>query len=136
MVEAVVSIAIVSIGILSLLTLLPSSWRLASRSDFIGRASGILGNRLQTAEAMILNPATTVTEGTTVIDPYYPGDQVSAGAAVKKEGDVPFSVATTLTSLDGGVGNAWLVSVRVTWPGTPTGISESLRVIRQENYRQ
>ena len=60
MVEVVVSIAVLSVGILSLITLLPSSMRLAGRSDYLGRASGILANQIQATEAMLLNPSAPV----------------------------------------------------------------------------
>jgi Tfp pilus assembly protein PilV len=130
MLEVMVSVGILTVGILSLLTLLPSAWRLAGLADYLGRASGILASQLQTQQAMIQNPAATIAAGTTAAQ-VYPSGQ---GTGVRKQGDVPFTVQTTLTDLGGG--NAWLVSVRVTWTGNATGISESLRVVRQENYRQ
>jgi Tfp pilus assembly protein PilV len=130
MVEVVVSIAVLSVGILSLITLLPSSMRLANRSDYLGRASGILANQLQTTEATLLNPSAPVPVST-VQDPYYPSEQ---GAGVK--GDVHFRVVTTVANLDGGANILWLVNVKVTWPGNATGISESVRVVRQQVFAQ
>jgi len=133
MVEVIVSLATVTIGILALLTLLPSSWRLAGRSDYLGRASGILQTQLQLYEAMVLNPSVSLTPGTQpplAIYPSEPGKSSTTG----RQGDVPFRVNTTLADLGGG--NAWLVRVNVTWPGNPAGISESIRVVRQENFRQ
>ena len=132
MVEVVVSVAVLSVGILSLITVLPSSMRLANRSDYLGRASGILANQIQATQAILLNPSAAVPIST-VQDPYYPSEQ---GAGVKKGGDIPFRVITTVTNLDGGANIVWLVTVNVTWPGNPTGITESLRVIRQQSFVQ
>lgn len=136
MVEVVVSIAVLSVGILSLITVLPSSMRLAGRSDFLGRASGILANQLQMNEAKILNPNVTTTAGGPTATTVYPSEQLSGGQPVKMGGDVPFTVNTTLTSLDAGAGNVWLVTVNVTWPGNTTGITESVRVMRQQAFTQ
>ena len=134
--EVVISIAVLTLGILSLITLLPSSMRLAGRSDYLGRASGILANQLQMNEANILNPNVTVTAGGPTATTVYPSEQVSGGQPVKKGGDVPFTVNTTLTSLDAGAGNVWLVTVNVTWQGNTTGITESVRVIKQQVFTQ
>ena len=133
MMEVVISVAVLSVGILSLITLLPSSMRLAGRSDYLGRASGILANQLQVQEAMILNPNVTVTAGGPTTTTVYPSEQ---GTGVKRQGDLPFTVNTTLTSLDAGAGNVWLVTVNVTWQGNTTGITESVRVIRQQVFSQ
>jgi Tfp pilus assembly protein PilV len=132
--EVLISITLLSIGILGLLTLMPSTWRLAGRSDCLGRASGILLSQLQSYEAMLLNPSFTPTlEDMQQSKNIYPSNPGQAGAS-RKQGDVPFTVNTTLTDLGGG--NAWLVRVNVSWPENPTGISETMRVTRQENNRQ
>ena len=132
--EVVVSLLVVTTGILGLLTLLPSTWRLAGRSDSLGRASGILSSQLQSSQATLLNPNYTPTpaemQQTRTIYPSNPGQ---AGTN-KKQGDVPFTVNTTLTDIGGG--NVWLVRVNVSWPENTSGISETMRVTRQENYRQ
>jgi Tfp pilus assembly protein PilV len=127
LVEVSIALFLLSIGILALVSLQPSAWRLAGRSDYLGRASGILQTQLQINEARIMNPNTVVSAGTTT-GTVYPG-----GQSTPKLGDAPFSVQTTTASLGG---NSWLVTVNVTWPGNATGISESLRVIRQEYFRQ
>ena len=132
--EVVVSVLILMTGILGLMTLLPSTWRLAGRSDCLGRASGILASQLQYSQAMLLNPNYTPTlaerQQTRSI---YPSNLGQSGT-YRKQGDVPFTVTTTLTDI--GAGNVWLVRVNVSWPENPGGISETMRVARQENYRQ
>jgi Tfp pilus assembly protein PilV len=132
--EVLISVLVLTTGILGILTLMPSTWRLAGRSDSLGRASGILLSQLQSCEAMLLNPNFTPTSADMQQSRnVYPSNPGLAGAP-RKQGDVPFTVNTTLTNLGGG--NTWLVRVNVSWPENPTGISETMRVIRQENYRQ
>ena len=134
LVEVLVSLVLITVGILGLLTLLPSSWRLSGRSDYLGRASGILVNQLHFWEAQILNPSATVTEGVKPPLTVYPGGQFSGGVPVQKQGDVQFTVNTNLTNPGGA--NTWLVRVNVAWPGNATGITESMRVVRQQNFSQ
>jgi hypothetical protein len=132
MMEVVVSLALLSVGILSLLTVLPSSMRLAGHSDYLGRASGILANQIQVNEALILNPSNPPpTPGQQPTFTVYPSWQQGS---VRKQGDLQFYVTPTFTCLDGGVCNAWLVTVNVAWPGNTTGITESLRVVRQQAW--
>ena len=136
LIEVLVSLVLLTVGILGLLTLLPSSWRLSGRSDHLGRASGILTNQLHFWEAQILNPNATamVTEGAKPPQTVYPGGQFNGGVPVQKQGDLQFTVNTNLTNPGGG--DAWLVRVNVTWPGNTTGITESMRVVRQQNFSQ
>ncbi len=132
MTEVVVSVALLSVGILSLITVLPSSMILASRSDYLGRASGILANQIQVNEALILNPNNpSPPQGQQPTITVYPSWQ---RGRERKQGDLEFYVTPTFTSLDAGAGNAWLVTVNVTWPGNTTGITESLRVVRQQAW--
>ncbi len=131
MVEVIVSVAILSIGILALLTLLPSSWRLAGRSDYLGRASGVLANQIQLAESMVLNPGVDL--GPLMGAPKDLGDIRPSGQGAGVHGDMVFHGTRTVTDLGS---NAYLVTVNITWTGNATGIRESLRVVRQENYRQ
>ncbi len=128
MVEVLVSMVLVIIGVVGLLTMLPNSWRLSGRSDVLGKASGVLMNQLHVNEARILNPSSNITAGTV-------SETVnSSGQPAALAGDTAFTVQTTLTDLGGGL--AWMVRVRVTWTGNATGISESMRVVRQQSFTQ
>jgi Tfp pilus assembly protein PilV len=125
--EVCVAVFLLSVGVLALVSLQPAAWRLSGKSDYLGRASGILVAQLQATEAKIMNPNIAVTTGTTT-RMVYPG-----GQSTPKRGDAAFTVQTTTTDLGG---NTWRVRVNVTWPGNATGISESLNVSRQEYFRQ
>jgi len=127
LIEVSIALFLLSIGILALVSLQPSAWRLAGRSDYLGRASGLLQTQLFDREAFIMNPNNNISAGTATAT-VYPSRQSTA-----QLGDIPFTVQTTTTSLGG---NSWRVTVTVTWPGNVTGISESLIVARQEYFRQ
>ena len=131
LIEVLISLFLVSFGILALLSLQPSAWRLTGKSDLLGRAGELLHKELETTEILIMNPnnadpcATTNPLTTTTLNVY------PSGQTVAQAGDVPFTVARTITRTL----NTWTVQVAVTLPGNPSTISESRIVTRQENFR-
>lgn len=129
-IEVLITLFLTAVGIMALLSMQPISWQTAGRSDFMGRAAGILQSELERNEVRIMNPVNTVTTGTTTRT-IYPSN-LTSGTAPQK-GDVPYTVATTISSLGS---TAWRVDVRVTWPGNNRGIAESMTVTRQETFRQ
>lgn len=131
MIEVVISLFLLSIGILGLISSHGPGWRLAARSDYLGRAAGILQRQLQANEALLINPATAFpAEITTTTDT----NVLASGQGQAQAKEPAFSVTTTTTPDPGG--GFCTVSVRVTWPGNAVGISESMIVTKQENYRQ
>jgi prepilin-type N-terminal cleavage/methylation domain-containing protein len=127
LVEMAVALLLIGVGVLSLVSLQPSAWRLSGKSDYLGRASGVLAAQLQATEASIMNPNIAVATGTTSSTVY------AGGQGTAKQGDVQITVNRTITALGG---NLWRVTVKVTWPGNAAGITESLNVSRQEYFRQ
>ena len=126
LVEVVIALFVTVVAVLGILALVSPAWRTTARSDFLGRASGILYEQLITQEGWIMNPCNTVTEGTSG-----PTTVFASGQTTAQPGDVPFNVTTTITNI---ATNAWRVSVLVAWTGHP-GISETLVVTRQEGFR-
>jgi len=130
MIEVCIALLVVGVGVLALITLQPSSWRLAGKSDYLGRASGILAAQLQLMEAKIINPNNTMpTSDSSPVAVYVSGQTTKV-----QQGDVQFSVKRTITA--GPVANTWLVNVVVTWPGNTAGIRESMIVARQQSFSQ
>ncbi len=131
LIEVLISLFLVSFGILALLSLQPSAWKLTSRSDHLSRAGGLLHKEMETTEIVLMNPnfpnpcATTNPLVTTT-------NVFISGQSTAQPGDLPFTVQTTIQD---NLNNSWIVRVRVTWTGNNTGISESLVVTRQENFR-
>ena len=129
-VEVLITLFLTAVGILALLSMQPTSWNAAGRSDFMGRAAGILQSELERNELQIMNPALPVTTGITVQNPRYASSQ-----SAQQTGDVPFIVTTNIAQF-GTTTNAWTVTVQVTWPGNARGIQETMIVSRQEYFRQ
>ena len=127
MVEVVIAIFITTVAVLSIFALMSPAWRTSTQSDLMGRAANTLYDRLQQEEARIMNPCNAVAEGTTGPVAVF----VSGGSASQPSGDATLNVTTTIAAAGG---NAWRVTVRVAWPGN-AGISESLIVTRQDDYR-
>lgn len=126
LIEAVIAVFLTIVGVLALFSLQPTAWQTASRSDYLGRAAGILHETLETQQSLIMNPCNAVAVGTTG-----PVAVFASGQGAAQPGDAPFNVTTTIATVGA---NVWRVSVRVAWPGH-AGISESLVVTRQEGFR-
>jgi Tfp pilus assembly protein PilV len=129
-IEVMVSVGLITVGILSLLTLLPSGMRLSGTSDMLGRAAAILQAELNMNEILIMNENNTITA--TV-----PGNPLQktvygSGKGSLQPGDISYTVQTQRSDL----GGRWLVQVQVTWQGNPRGIGESLIVTRQKYFAQ
>lgn len=129
MVEVLITVLLTTIGILALISMQPTAWSAAGRSDFMGRAAGILQSELERNEIQIMNPNNAVTTGVLPSRAVYSSSQSSLQA-----GDVTYTVNTTVTPLAGAT-NAWSVQVRVTWPGNARGVSETLIASRQEFFK-
>lgn len=127
LIEAVIAIFLTTVAVMSIFALVSPAWRTTAQSDFIGRAANILHDRLQREEVGIMNTCNPVAVGTTG-----PVTVYASGGMAPQSGDMPFSVTTTITPT--GAANVWRVTVRVAWPNH-VGISESLTVTRQDNYK-
>jgi Tfp pilus assembly protein PilV len=128
LIEVVITMFMTAVGIMALISMQPTSWNAAGRSDFMGRAAGILQSELERNEIWIMNPVNTVATGTTV-------QTVNAsGQATGQTGDMPFTITTTISPF-GLSTNAWTVNTRVSWPGNSLGVAETLIVSRQDNFR-
>jgi Tfp pilus assembly protein PilV len=127
LIESVIAILLVSVGLVGLLSMQPSSWRASTRADYLGRAAMVLGRELTRQELSIMNPCTTVSLGTDtrVVN--------ASGQGTAQSGDASFTVQTTTASIGT---NIWRVTVRVSWPPlNATGIAETIVVTRQESFR-
>jgi len=131
LIEVLIALFLTAFGILGLVSMQPRAWNLSAKSDSLGRAGGILHKELQANEALIINPCNP--NPCTATNPLVTTKNVYvSGMGTAQAGDISYTVRTTLT--DNG-SNTWVVVVAVTWPGNNTGISESLVVTRQENFR-
>jgi Tfp pilus assembly protein PilV len=131
LIEVLIAVFLISFGVLGLISIQPKAWSLSGKSDYLGRAAGILQEELEMNEAFILNPCNpnpcSATNPSTSTKNIF-----ISGLSSPQAGDAPFTVQTTITD---NADNTWTVVVQVTWPGSTGGISESLVVTRQELFR-
>ena len=128
LIEALIAIVLVSIGLIGLTSMQPTSWQASARADYLGRAAMMISQEITQQEVWIMNPCNTVSAGTTT-------QSVNvSGQATSQSGDAVFTIQTTITNIGT---NTWQVTVRITWPPlNTTGITESIVVTRQENFRR
>ncbi|MBN1381944.1 MAG: prepilin-type N-terminal cleavage/methylation domain-containing protein [Deltaproteobacteria bacterium] len=126
LIEVVIAMFITAVGVSAILALQAPAWKSAAKADYLGRATQVLQNQLETTETFIMNPCNTVTTGTT------PSTIKVSGMSSTIAGDMTFSLSTTITSIGS---NIWRVSVTVTWPTNATGITGHVIVSRQEFFR-
>ena len=131
LIEVLIAIALISVGILALLSLQPSAWNLSGKSDSLGRAGLILHAELENNQILLMNPnypnpcfATNPLISTKTFRP--------SGQGSNQPGDLTFTVVTTIQD---NLNFSWVVRVRVTWPGNNSGISETRIITRQESFR-
>lgn len=132
LIEVVVAMFLTAIAVISILPMQDMSMRTGFRSDYLGRAAGIMQAELETQEYAIMNEAIPVVV-TTV--PAEKDIQVS-GLGAGYDGDATFTVFTSITLNPAAtLANSWIVNVRVTWIGGPAnGISSSIIASRQLNF--
>ncbi len=126
LIEGLISILITSVGLLALLSMQAPAWQLSGKSDYMGRAAGILYKELNTWELFVMNPCNTVTTGTTV------ANVNASGQGTAQTGDATFTVTTVISA---PASNQWRIIVTVTWPNSTFILSDSVDVTRQEPFR-
>ena len=132
LIEVIIAIFLVTVGVLAILSMQPSAWRLVGKSDYLGRGAGILHRELERREVCIMNHCNDPATGTATAPPI----QVSGlGAAVS--GDAQYTVRTTITPVVGST-SAWTVTVTVTWPDQVAhgyrDLTESIVVARNQRF--
>ena len=129
LIEVLIALFLTTVGVLAILSMQSSAWRAVGKSDYMGRAAGILQEELATREAFIMNPLNSVTIGTTTATVLASGQ----GAAVA--GDAAYTVTTAIASAGAGL---WRVTVTVEWANQLArnyrNIQESIVVSRQDAY--
>jgi hypothetical protein len=125
LVEISIATFLILVAVMAILTLQPQAWRAAGRSDYLGRAAGIMHRELVANEAILMNCCNAVpAAGTRTV-------LASLGGAATASGDATFTVQTAYANLGG---NAWRVTVAVSWAGHPVPITDSVVVTRQNMF--
>ncbi len=135
LIEVIIAIFLVTVGVLAILSMQPSAWRLVGKSDYLGRGAGIMHRELERREACIMNPCNrnNIALGTAASPPIL---MSGLGAAVP--GDATYWVTTQITRPNPAL-NVWNVTVTVTWPDQVAhgyrDLTESIVVASQQRSR-
>ena len=124
MVESLVAVFLTAIAIITLMPMQDRAINMMSRSDYLGRAQGILQSELELQENQLMNSTGTVTTGVVKNNLAVYASGLTTGIS----GDATFYINTTITQI--GASNSWTVYVNVTWTGNTTGIKSSIIVAR------
>jgi prepilin-type N-terminal cleavage/methylation domain-containing protein len=141
LVEGLIAILLVSVSMMALLSTLSPAWRLSSKSDYLGRAAGIMYRELDAWELYIMNPCNGVAAQTNNWDSFKPGGTaswtVNSSLLAAQTGDAAYTVRTVITDISPVTpGTVWQVRVTVTWPPlNNTGVTETVIVTRQEPFK-
>lgn len=109
------------VAAVSIASMMPMSWKAAGRSDYVGKATGLLQDELEWRQYQTMRGVDPTTLE-------YP----EAGQVIV-EGDTTFTVFT-ITSPVAGHPNTWTINVRVTWPGNTKGVVSSVQATRQLGF--
>jgi len=132
LIEVVIAIFLVTVGVLAILSMQPSAWRLVGKSDYLGRGAGILHRELERREACIMNPCNTVATGTAASPPI-----LVSGLPGAVSGDATYWVTTQVSKPNPGI-DLWNVTVTVTWPDQVghgyRNLTESIAVVQHWHF--
>ena len=141
LVEGLIAIFLVSVSMMALLSTLSPAWRLSSKSDYLGRAAGIMYRELDAWELYIMNPCNGMAAQTTNWDSFKPlgtaSWTVNSSLLAAQHGDAAYTVTTVITDISPVIpGTVWQVRVTVTWPPlNSAGVTETVIVTQQEPFK-
>ena len=121
LVEVILAIFLTAIGIMALLSLHSTGWKAMAKSDYVGRASGILYKTLENYETLILNPCYTPANDPTagnILNTNLTASVCVSGNSSAISGDICYTVTTFISQVSAtGVNpRVYLITVTVTWP--------------------
>jgi Tfp pilus assembly protein PilV len=122
-VESLIAVLLTAVAIVALMPMQDNAIKVMSRSDYMGRASGIMLSELESQANVIMNTATNPTVGTVTKTVYASSN--GSTSDITGSGDAAFTVTTKISTNAAGT-NSWIVNVRVIWKGNTTGIASSI----------
>jgi Tfp pilus assembly protein PilV len=123
MVESLIAILLTAIAIVALMPMQDNAIKTMSRSDYMGRAEGIMQSELESQENQIMNSPVATAFNTVCIVGIVNKPPVTVSGLAGVTGDVSFNIKTTTTL---PTANSCMVNVNVTWTGNATGIKSSV----------
>lgn len=139
LVECIVALVLTTVAIVSLISMQSLAWRGAGKSDYLGRAIGIIQRELEQNQLAIMKGAIPANAQTCADKE---GSPVGCDSAEKmfilnKTTTSCFCSGTTACVCPNTTGspvNTWRFNVRITWPESEKGMSSSVIVSRQAAF--
>jgi hypothetical protein len=125
--ECILAMFMTTITIVSLISMQSLSWTSAGKSDYLGRAQGILQAELETREIEIMMGTTTSLNNVKTC-------RSKDGKIISCAGTVLFTVNTSVLNNGANITNTFLLKTDVKWPGSKNGIKSSMIVARQLSF--
>ncbi len=126
--ECIIALLLTAIAVISLMSMQSLAWRGAGKSDYLGRAEGILQRELETYENnFMVGTNASISCNCNGITPCTCNGTVPPWTSTYKitEDNITFTINAQANVL---VNNTWPVNVQVTWPGSVNGIKSSMLV--------
>jgi len=127
MVECLIALILTTVTVVSLVSMQSLAWRGAGKSDYLGRAVGILQRELERYEYDIMKGANVPTTTITYADKN--GNDMGQIAT-----DAVFTIRVTASAPGTIPSGTQLLNVRINWPGSANGLSSSIIVSPQTGF--
>jgi Tfp pilus assembly protein PilE len=146
LIECIIALVLTTIAVVSLMSMQSLAWRGTGKSDYLGRAEGILQRELESFEDNFMQGATPLCIGLfsctscscngitpcTCIGTTPPWNSTY----IITEDNIPFTINASACDNSAGACNSninippntWMVNVQITWPGSVNGIKSSIIV--------
>jgi len=126
-VECLIAVLLTTTAIISLMTMQSLALQGAGKSDYLGRANGILQRELELREIQIMH-GTPVASVVTCADK--DGNSINSCSDAGKMFTITYTMTPPIAPA-----TTWLINVKLTWPGSSVnGIKSSMIVSRQNAF--
>ena len=133
MIECMIALVLTTTAVVSLITMQTMAWRGAGKSDYLGRAVGLLQRELETRESDIMwsliNPPVNNNAIPSCTDATGSNVLCTSSSRVFRIIYTPTGVIPPAIPAIGS-GTIYHFNVQITWPGTINGIRSSMMVSR------
>jgi len=126
--ECMIALLLTAIAVVSLMSMQSLAWRGAGKSDYLGRAEGILQREIETLENnFMVGTNASISCTCNGITPCTCNGTVPPWTSTYKitVDNIPFTVNA---SAKVPVNSTWLINVQITWPGSVNGIKNSMLI--------
>jgi Tfp pilus assembly protein PilV len=136
LIECIIALVLTMIAVVSLMSMQSLAWRGTGKSDYLGRAEGILQRELESYENNFMQAITSCTCNGITPCTCSGANPPWNSTYIITEDNIPFTINASACDNSAGTCNntiplnTWLINVRITWPGSVNGIRSSIIVSR------